>query len=134
MSQFFPFETSNSSYYRALGGATSRTRITRASLSGLEEPSLKLLFIILVKKGHPLEVEPSIASYTGAFHRDCVLRTCRRHYSSWEVSRESQSSLLRFFVESIATDHQTWRKSPKTLFSVSCAEMNPIPEPRNHVT
>ena len=31
---------------------------------------------------------------------------CRRHYSSWEVSRESQSSPLRFFVESIATDHQ----------------------------
>ena len=33
-------------------------------------------------------------------------RECRRHYSSWEVSRESQSSPLRFFVESIATDHQ----------------------------
>ena len=28
------------------------------------------------------------------------------HYSSWEVSRESQSSPLRFFVESNATDHQ----------------------------
>ena len=28
------------------------------------------------------------------------------HYSSWGVSRESQSSPLRFFVESNATDHQ----------------------------
>ena len=48
-------------------------------------------------------------SFTGTFHRDCVLASfheCRRHYSSWEVSRESQSSPLRFFVESIATDHQ----------------------------
>ena len=48
-------------------------------------------------------------SSTGTFHRDCVLasfRECRRHCSSWEVSRESQSSPLRFFVESITTDHQ----------------------------
>ena len=46
---------------------------------------------------------------TGTFHRDCVLMSfceCRRHYSSWGVSRESQSSPLRFFVESNATDHQ----------------------------
>ena len=48
-------------------------------------------------------------SSTGTFHRDCVLMSfceCRRHYSSWGVSRESQSSPLRFFVESNATDHQ----------------------------
>ena len=48
-------------------------------------------------------------SSTGTFHRGCVLtsfRKCRRHYSSWEVSRESQSSPLRIFVEGIATDHQ----------------------------
>ena len=48
-------------------------------------------------------------SSTGTFHRDCVLASfceCRRHYSSWGVSRESQSSPLRFFVESNATDHQ----------------------------
>ena len=46
---------------------------------------------------------------TGTFHRDCVLKSfceCRRHYSSWGVSRESQSSPLRFFVESNATNHQ----------------------------
>ena len=47
---------------------------------------------------------------------------CRRHYSSWEVSRESQSSPLRFFVESIATDHQevsfffSWKKSVLSEF------------------
>ena len=43
------------------------------------------------------------------FHRDCVLGRSANaddHYSSWGVSRESQSSPLRFFVESIATDHQ----------------------------
>ena len=63
------------------------------------------------KKGHPLGVEQT----HGRFYRDfphvqilCTwsFRECRRHYSSWEVSRESQSSPLRFFVESIATDHQ----------------------------
>ena len=50
------------------------------------------------------------------FYRDFPQRLCnwsfckcRRHYSSWEVSRESQSSPLRFFVESITTDHQTGR-------------------------
>ena len=61
------------------------------------------------KKGHPLGVEQT----HGWLYRDfpqilCTwsFRECRRHYSSWEVSRESQSSPLRFFVESIATDHQ----------------------------
>ena len=74
------------------------------------------------KKGHPLGFEQT----HGRLYRDfpqvlCTwsFRECRRHYSSWEVSRESQSSPLRFFVESIATDHQeassffweiTWRR------------------------
>ena len=72
-------------------------------MSGLIELKKK------IKKGHPLGVEQT----HGWLYRDfphilCTwsFRECRRHYSSWEVSRESQSSPLRFFVESIATDHQ----------------------------
>ena len=63
----------------------------------------------------------------GQFNRDfpqilCTwsFHECRRHYSSWEVSRESQSSPLRFFVESIATDHQAGRTNSFTLFSARC--------------
>ena len=56
-------------------------------------------------------------------------RGCRRHYSSWEVSRESQSSPLRFFVESIATDHQearfffSWKKS--VLWRIRTRDLEP---------
>ena len=67
-------------------------------MSGLVELKKK------IKKGHPLGVEQT----HGWLYRDfphilCTwsFRECRRHYSSWEVSRESQSSPLRFFVESI---------------------------------
>ena len=62
------------------------------------------------KKKKVTQVEPAIYSqlYKDFPQRLCTwsFRECRRHYSSWEVSRESQSSPLRFFVESIATDHQ----------------------------
>ena len=66
--------------------------------------------LILIKRSPTMRVEDTyMESSTGTFHRDCVLASfceCRRHYSSWGVSRESQSSPLRFFVESNATDHQ----------------------------
>ena len=45
-------------------------------------------------------------SSTVTFHLHYSTNAEGMHYSSWEVSRESQSSPLRFFVESNATDHQ----------------------------
>ena len=48
-------------------------------------------------------------SSTRTFHRDCVLcysANVEDTILAGGVSRESQSSPLRFFVESTATDHQ----------------------------
>ena len=83
-----------------------------------------------IKKGSPTR------GRTGWLYRDfpqilCTwsFRECRRHYSSWEVSRESQSSPLRFFVESIATDHQeassffSWKKS--VLWRIRTRDLEP---------
>ena len=86
----------------------SRQYIVMMVMGGLVEGGLELKKK-KKKKGHPFGVEQT----HGRLYRDfpqilCTwsFRECRRHYSSWEVSRESQSSPLRFFVESIATDHQ----------------------------
>ena len=84
------------------------------------------------KKGHPLGVEQTHGwLYRDFPHTLCTwsFRECRRHYSSWEVSRESQSSPLRFFVESIATDHQeassffSWKKS--VLWRIRTRDLEP---------
>ena len=64
------------------------------------------------KKGHPLRVEDTyiwrvlqgLSTETVYLHHSTNAEGM--HYSSWGVSRESQSSPLRFFVESNATDHQ----------------------------
>ena len=64
------------------------------------------------KKGHPLKVEDTymrralqwLSTETVYLHYSTNAEGM--HYSSWEVSRESQSSPLWFFVESNATDHQ----------------------------
>ena len=63
-----------------------------------------------------------------------VIRECRRHYSSWGVSRESQSSPLRFFVESIATDHQEVSSFFSEKKSVLSGRRTRDLEPRNRLT
>ena len=68
--------------------------------------------VYLIKKGHPLRVKDTyiwrvlqgLSTETVYLHHSTNAEGM--HYSSWEVSRESQSSPLRFFVESNATDHQ----------------------------
>ena len=103
----------------------------------------RIYLILINKKGHPLRVEDTYIYgelYTGTFHRDCVLASfceCRRHYSSWGVSRESQSSSLRFFVESIATDHQevsSFFSDKKPEKSVLSGLRTRDLEPRSRVT
>ena len=99
------------------------------------------------KKGHPLRVEDTyiwralqwLSTETVYLHYSTNAEGM--HYSSWEVSRESQSSPLRFFVESNATDHQEvsfffsekksviWGVEPATWSLESCHLTTPPPWP-----
>ena len=73
---------------------------------------VNLLVFIINKKGHPLRVKDTyiwsalqgLSTETVYLHHSTNAEGM--HYSSWEVSCESQSFPLRFFVESNATDHQ----------------------------
>ena len=96
-----------------------------------------------LEKGHPLRVEDTyiwralqgLSTETVYLHHSTNAEDM--HYSSWGVSCESQSSPLRFFVESNATDHQTGRKISKTLFIVyivPCVKTNPCTVPGNRVS
>ena len=87
-------------------------------------------------KRSPTQGRTPMASFTGTFHRLCTwsFRECRRHHSSWEVSRESQSSPLRFFVESIATDHQKVSSFFSEKKSVHWRIRTRDLEPRNRLT